>query len=258
MQLVDRHALVTGASRGIGAAIAARLQAEGARTILVARNKKALDELALELSAAGTRPLTFTVDLADAVATSALVPKILAECGRLDILVNNAGLAESAPLHRSSDDLWNRTMTLNLRAAIQLSRAAASVMQEAGWGRIVNIASTAAQKGYAYTAAYTASKHGLLGFARAQAVELAASGVTVNSVCPGYVDTPMTARTLANIMDKTGCDRNAAIAALASDSPLGRLVTPEEVAAAVMSFLGPNTGATTGQALGVAGGAVAP
>ncbi|MEZ6197735.1 MAG: SDR family oxidoreductase [Planctomycetota bacterium] len=249
-------AVVTGASRGIGLAIARRLVDDGYRVALVARRAAELREAAEDLAREGRTALPLAVDLSDLEEVFALPGRVRGALGPAEVLVNNAGLAESAPIHRSSDELWDRTMDLNLRAPFLLARLFGREMAERGYGRIVNLASTASHKGYPYTAVYTASKHALLGATRAQAREFAGTGVTVNAVCPGYVDTPMTARTIANIIEKTGLDREAAIRVLAADSPLGRLVSPEEVARAVASFLAPDTEAVTGQALGVSGGAV--
>lgn len=251
----SRVAVVTGASRGIGFAIAERLAEEGLDLALVSRGAEALEEAAAALAArTGVRTLALPADLGREEDLYALPERVAASLGTAWMLVNNAGMASSAPIHRSSDELWDATMRLNLRAPFLLARVFGRAMVAQGQGRIVNLASTASEKGYPYTAAYTASKHALLGATRAQAAEFAGTGVTVNAVCPGYVDTPMTETTISNIMEKTGLDRDAAIGVLAADSPLQRLIQPEEVARAVSFFAAPDTDAVTGTTLGVSGG----
>jgi NAD(P)-dependent dehydrogenase (short-subunit alcohol dehydrogenase family) len=252
----ERVAVVTGASRGIGLAICEILAEEGFAVALVSRGGDALSEAAARVAAgSGVPTVALPADLSRDEDLMALPQRVHEAFGAPAwMLVNNAGLAESAPLHRSSDELWDRTMRLNLRAPFLLTRLFGRAMAESGGGRIVNLASTASEKGYPYTAAYTASKHALLGATRAQAAEFAGTGVTVNAVCPGYVDTPMTARTIANIMEKTGLDRDAAIGVLAADSPMKRLIQPREVARAVAFFGAPDTDAVTGSTLGVSGG----
>lgn len=252
--LNERRAVVTGGGRGIGLAIAEALAAEGATVILVGRSPGPL--AAAAASIAGGRGRAVPADLTDAAARRTLVASVTDEIGPIDVLVNNAGIAESSPLERTGDDLWDRTLALNLTAPFHLCRLVARGMRERGWGRIVNVASTAALKGYAYTAAYCASKHGLLGMTRAIAREYLPDGVTVNAVCPGFTETEMTGRTVANIVAKTGLSQEDALQGLAEEGMMGRLVQPREVAHAVLAFVGPDSDAISGQALAVAGGAV--
>jgi NAD(P)-dependent dehydrogenase (short-subunit alcohol dehydrogenase family) len=181
----------------------------------------------------------------------------LGEAGDVDVLINNAGLAESAPLTRTGDDLWDRAIDVNLRAPFELSRALAPGMAERGWGRIVNIASTAGLKGYRYTSAYCASKHGLIGLTRALAVELARKGVTVNAICPGFTDTDIAADAVDNIVSKTGQSADEARKALSSFSPQGRLMRPDEIAAMAGYLCRDAAVGITGQALAVDGGETA-
>jgi NAD(P)-dependent dehydrogenase (short-subunit alcohol dehydrogenase family) len=170
------------------------------------------------------------------------------------ILVNAAGAAESAPFLRTDDALWDRMLRVNLLGAASATRAALPAMLEAGWGRVVNVASTAALRGYPYVTAYAAAKHGLLGLTRALALEVATRGVTVNAVCPGFTETDIVAESVARIIAKTGRTEAEARAELARHNPQGRLVQPEEVAQAVLFLCG--NGAVNGRAIAVDGGEV--
>ena len=252
----DRIALVTGSGRGIGRAIAERLGSEGALVVLSARRAADIETVSGVIESAGGRARTIPADLADREACRALVDRVEDDIGPIDILVNNAGIAESAPLHRTDDGMWDRTMALNVVTPFSLTRRILPGMIERGFGRIVNVASTAGRTGYAYTAAYTASKHGLIGMTRAFSKQGVGHGVTVNAVCPGYVDTDMTRRTIDNIREKTGLGEEDVIAALVADSPIGRLIRPDEVADAVAWLCSERAAAVSGQTVGVCGGAV--
>lgn len=256
LPLAGRHALVTGAGRGIGAAIAQRLAQEGATLTLLGRRREALEQLAQALPAAA-QVRVLACDVADAAAV-AQAWRVLEEAGAdgVDILVNNAGQAASAPLARTSDDLWQRMLAVNLSGTFHCTRAALPAMLGAGWGRIVNVASTAAQRGYAYVAAYAAAKHGVLGLTRSLALEVAAKGITVNAVCPGFTDTELLRQSVANIVATTGRDAEAACAELMRHNPQGRLVQPEEVADAVAWLCRPAAHSINGQAISVSGGEV--
>jgi NAD(P)-dependent dehydrogenase (short-subunit alcohol dehydrogenase family) len=247
-------ALITGASRGIGRALALAL-ADGHELWLCARKIESLDET---VAAVGERDglRRFACDLADAGARKAFLSELEA-AGQVDILVNNAGLAESAPLARTGDDLWDRAIDVNLRAPFELARALAPTMAKRGWGRIVNVASTAGLKGYRYTSAYCASKAGLIGLTKALAVELARKGVTVNAVCPGFTDTDIASEAVENIVSKTGQSEDDARKALSSFSPQGRLMSPQEIAASVGYLVSEAAAGITGQALAVDGGETA-
>jgi NAD(P)-dependent dehydrogenase (short-subunit alcohol dehydrogenase family) len=198
--------------------------------------------------------LVVPADLLDPVAIEAAFDRVEAEWGAVEILVLNAGASMSAPLVRTSDEDWQRMLDLNLTAPFRCLRRAVPGMRAGGYGRVVVIASTAARIGEPYLAAYTASKHGVLGLVRAAAAELAGTGVTVNAVCPGFVDTPMTAATIANIVTRTGRTSDQARSALEARQPIGRLITPEEVAGAVWFCVASE--AVTGQAINVDGGTV--
>jgi NAD(P)-dependent dehydrogenase (short-subunit alcohol dehydrogenase family) len=247
--LKGKHAVVTGASRGIGLAIARALLAQGARVTLMARDAGALEAAAAGLGRDTARQ---TADVADA----ASVNDAFARAGAVDILVNNAGQAASAPFGRTDAALWQRMLDVNLTGAYHCMQAALPGMLDAGWGRVVNVASTAGLTGYRYVAAYCAAKHGLVGLTRALALEVAARGVTVNAVCPGFTDTDIVADAVANIVRKTGRTADEARAELAAGNPQERLVQPDEVAHAVAWLCMPGAAAMNGQAIAVAGGEV--
>jgi NAD(P)-dependent dehydrogenase (short-subunit alcohol dehydrogenase family) len=245
-----RTCLVTGASRGIGAAVAARLARDGHRVALLGRDAAALDAVAAPLPAA----LAVAADVTDPGQVEAAFGRVEERWGPVEVLVSNAGAGAAAPLTATSDELWHRMIELNLTAPFRLVRRAVPAMVGAGWGRVVVVASVVAKRGEPQVAAYTASKHGVLGLVRAAAAELARTGVTVNAVCPGYVDTPMTDATVAAVAGRTGRGEDDARATLARRQPIGRLVDPAEVAEAVAFCL--VNGAVTGQGINVDGGTV--
>ena len=251
MSTTERVALVTGASTGIGAACAQALSAAGHRVALVARSG---DKLAAVADALPGEALVVPTDVTDPAAVEAAFSKVEAEWGPVEVLVINAGAAMSAPVVKTSDEDWQRMLDLNLTAPFRCLRRALPSMTRTGWGRVVVVASIAGKTGGARIAAYTASKHGVLGLVRTAAAEVAATGVTVNAVCPGYVDTPMTDESVANIAAGTGRSPEDARSILANMQPIGRLVTPEEVASAVMLCV--DNGAINAQGLNVDGGAV--
>lgn len=250
-----KHVLVTGASRGIGWAIAQRFSASGAVLSLIGRDRDALDARCAEL---GKRARGFAADLSAGDASTSAVTDAIAANGAVDILVNNAGLGLSRPFAKMDVAHWNSMIALNLTSVFHVTRAAIPAMLAAGQGRIVNIASTAGLTGYPYVAAYCAAKHGVIGLTRALAREYAKTGITVNAVCPGYVETDMTAASIANIVAKTGRSEAEARQDLAKLNPQGRLVQPDEVADAVLWLAAPGSAAITGQAVAVAGGEVMP
>ncbi len=255
--LRGRHALITGAGRGIGRAVAESLAALGAELTLIGRNPEPLGRAAAEIGlAGGLVPRALAADVTDDASLAAAFGRARHEAGRITILINNAGIAESAPFARTGLDMWRSTLDTNLTGTFRCTRLAWSEMIENGWGRIVNIASTAGLKGYGYTSAYCASKHGVVGLTRALALEAARTGVTVNAVCPGFTDTDMVSRAADNIAAKTGRPQGEARAALAAANPQGRLVDPQEVAEAVAWLCLPSSASITGQAIAVAGGEV--
>jgi len=253
-RLAGRHAVVTGAARGIGAAIAQALAAEGARITLLGRKLDTLRET--EAMLPGSGHLALVVDVGDEAAVTAAFAAARAGIGPVDILVNNAGQAASAPLHKTSLDLWQQMLTVNLTGVFLCSRAAITDMTAARRGRIVNIASTAGQKGYAYVAAYTAAKHGVVGLTRSMALEYARAGITVNAVCPGYTDTDILREGVANAVAKTGRDADEILAEFLAGNPQKRAIQPDEVADAVRWLCGDAAASVTGQCISVSGGEV--
>jgi NAD(P)-dependent dehydrogenase (short-subunit alcohol dehydrogenase family) len=248
--VVGRHAVGTGASRGIGAAIARRLAAHGAHLTLVARNAEPLAALADEIAGDA-----LACDVTDAAALARAFARASAR-QPVDILVNNAGGAASARFADTSAEQWAQALALNLTAAFDATKLAVPAMEARGWGRIVNVASTAGLKGYPFVSAYVAAKHGLIGLTRALGLELARTGVTVNAVCPGFADTPMLAQAAADVAARTGGDASRIMDKYAAANPMGRLVAPDEVAAAVAYLCSPAAGGVTGTTLAVAGGEI--
>lgn len=252
LPLAGRHALVSGASRGIGAAVARELAALGARLTLLGRDRAALESVAATLPGAWAR----VCDVGDAEAVAASVHAARELAGPVAILVNNAGIAPSAPFLRTDAATWSDTLRVNLDGCVHLCQAALPDMLARGWGRIVNIASTAGLRGYPYVSAYCASKHAVVGLTRALAMEFVRKGVTVNAICPGYVATDLLERSLENIVRKTGCTREAAAAQLRATNPQDRFVEPAEIAATVRWLCLPGAEAVTGQAIALAGGEI--
>jgi NAD(P)-dependent dehydrogenase (short-subunit alcohol dehydrogenase family) len=246
----DRLALVTGGGRGIGAAVARALAKAGWRVVVTGRSEDQIRAVATEIGGEARR-----ADLSNAADTAALVAEVRA-LGDLGLLVNNAGIAESAPLEKVSDQDWGRMMTVNATAPFRLCRAFVPGMIERGWGRVVNIASNAGLTGYGYSTAYCASKHAVIGMTRAMAIDLARTGVTINAVCPGWVDTQMAAEAVARIAAKTGRDAETAKSSLVGMTPQRRMIQPEEVAHCVLMLVDDNARGIHGQTIVVDGGQV--
>jgi len=242
---------VTGAGRGIGKAVAERLAAAGHQVALTARSEDELYKVAAGLPG---RALVIPGDLTDPVFVAALYDRIEREWGPVEVLVANAGAAVSSPLSRTTDEIWDAQLAVNLTAPFRCVRRAVPGMVAAGWGRVIVMASAAAKTGAPYVSAYTAAKHGVLGLVRSAAAELAHTGVTVNAVCPGYVDTPMTDESVRNIADRTSLTAEEARERLAAMQPIGRLISPAEVADVVELLVG--SSGITGQGINVDGGAV--
>ena len=255
--LNGHHALITGATRGIGAAIADTLGRLGANLCLIGRDREGLDARAGEIS--GEHHVSVhveTADVSDADDVQAAFEAAVAANGPVSVLVNNAGTGKSAPFHKMDQELWEFMIGVNLTGTFICTQAALSGMMEAGYGRIINVASTAGLTGYGYVSAYCAAKHGVVGLTRSLALETATKGITVNAVCPGYTETDLVRETIKNIVAKTGRTENDARAELAASNPQGRLVQPWEVAETVAWLALPASAAITGQAIPIAGGEV--
>jgi len=250
MMLSGKRALVTGGGTGIGAAIARALMTAGAEVIIAGRRAEILHQAADALGL--SRDACLVLDVTDAASIAAAAETL----GAVDILVNNAGQAASAPFRKSDIALLDAMLDVNLRGTWRMTQAVLPAMTKRGWGRVINIASTAGLRGYAYVSAYVAAKHAVVGLTRALALEVARQGVTVNAVCPGFTETPLLDAAIANITSATGRDDSTARAELARDNPQGRLVRPEEVANTVLWLAGPDAGAINGQSIAVCGGEV--
>jgi NAD(P)-dependent dehydrogenase (short-subunit alcohol dehydrogenase family) len=248
--LAGKHALVTGGSRGIGAVITSALLAHGARVTVVGRSASRSDDLA------SNNRHDVSADVTDASTVTRAFEQSRSHFGPIQILVNNAGQSASAPFLKTDAALWRRMNAVNLDGTFHCTQAALPDMLAAGWGRIVNVASTAGLTGFGYVTAYCAAKHAVIGLTRSLALEVATKGITVNAVCPGYTDTDMVKETIANIVAKTGRTPEQALAELTSRNPQKRLIKPEEVANAVAWLCLPGSEAITGQAIGISGGEV--
>jgi len=258
MKLQNRIALITGGGRGIGRAIALAYAAEGADVVVAARTAAQVESVAQEITSQfPVKALALACDVSDVSSVEEMFQQTQKSFGRSpDILVNNAGIAESAAITKTDDALWQKHLAINLSGSFYCTRAALPSMIDRGWGRIINIASIAGKTGAPYIAAYSASKHGMLGLTRSTALEVAAKGITANAICPGYVDTEMTTRGVENITRKTGRSADEAMATIRKMSPQNRLVTSEEVAALALLLASEEGFAINGQAINVDGGSV--
>ncbi len=257
VKLSNRLAFITGGGRGIGRAIALAFAREGANISLAARTRARMESVLGEVRSAGAVAAAFECDVSLYGEVERAYALTVKEFGRApDILVNNAGIAETAPFIKTDEAMWQKHIGINLNGTYHCTRMALPAMLAAGWGRVINIASIAGKTGAPYISAYAASKHGVLGLTRSLALEVAAQGITVNAICPGYVDTEMTSRGVDNIVAKTGQSAEAALDALKKMSPQNRLVTPEEVAAVALLLASEEGRGINGQAINVDGGTV--
>ena len=253
--LQNRHAVVTGGGQGIGAAIARLLVAQGANVTVLGRTLETVQALASEQP---EQLHAVSADVSDAEQVQAAFASARQRFGPISILVNNAGQASSAPFLKTDAALWNQMLAVNLTGTLLCTQASVPDMLAGGWGRVVNIASTAGLAGYAYVAAYCAAKHGVVGLTRALALEFAKKGLTVNAVCPGYTETDIVRGSIANVMAKTGRTEAQARAEFTAGNPQGRLVQADEVADTVVWLCGPAASAITGQSIAVCGGELMP
>jgi NAD(P)-dependent dehydrogenase (short-subunit alcohol dehydrogenase family) len=246
---VVKTALITGGGRGIGRAIALAFAREGIRIAVAARTAEQVEQVAHEI---GNGAIALVCDVADPQSVALMFERV----GDVDILVNNAGVAESATVVNTTDELWHRHLAINLSGTFYCTRAALPAMLKKGWGRIINIASIAGKTGAPYIAAYSASKHGVLGLTKSIALEVATTGITVNAICPGYVDTDMVTRGVERITSRTGRTAEEALDTLKKMSPQNRLVTVEEVAAVALLLASDEGRGINGQGINVDGGTV--
>lgn len=251
--LQGQHAIVTGGSRGIGAAVAQALSTAGAHVTVVGRDLTALREAVAHLPAPGHAE---AADVADAAAVATAFAGARARFGPVRILVNNAGQVTTMPVAKMPLEAWEQHLRVNLTGTFLCSQDVLADMTAAGAGRIVNVASTAALRGYAFAAAYAAAKHGVLGFTRSLALEVARLGITVNAVCPGYVDTDIVRDGIAKVMAATGRSEDEARAHFTGQNPQRRLIAPEEVAATVLWLCGPGAQGVNGAAIPISGGEI--
>lgn len=251
--LNGKTALITGGGRGIGRAIALNFAQHGARIAVAARTVEQVEQVAGEI---GKDAIALVCDVADPENVTRMFIEMRERCGDPDILVNSAGIAESATLVNTSDELWHRHLAINLSGTFYCTRAALPAMLKTNWGRVINIASIAGKTGAPYIAAYSASKHGVMGLTRSIALEVGLTGITVNAICPGYVDTEMVSRGVDRITTTTGRTAEEALDSLKKMSPQNRLVTPEEVAAVALLLASDEGRGINGQGINVDGGSV--
>jgi NAD(P)-dependent dehydrogenase (short-subunit alcohol dehydrogenase family) len=254
--LSGRRAVVTGAGRGIGRSIALALAQAGADVAVTARTQGEIEQLAAEIRAMGRQSLAVPCDVTDSEQVKHMASTLIDGLGGVDILVNNAGNAGSHKFLNHPDELWHRMLSINLTSVYYVTRAFVPKLIEQRWGRIITIASMASRVGGSYIAAYTAAKHGVLGLTRALAVELLPYNITVNAICPGYVNTPMTDASVSNIAARTGMSEAQAREALEKSSPQKRLFEPEEIAAVAVFLAQDINKGITGQAINIDGGGV--
>jgi NAD(P)-dependent dehydrogenase (short-subunit alcohol dehydrogenase family) len=258
MKLNNKLALITGGGRGIGSAIAFAFAREGADIAVVARTASQISGIADQIKDAfGVESFSNVCDVSDVTSVHKAFSAVSERFGKgPDILVNNAGIAESAPLAKTSDELWQRIIGVNLTGTFYCTRDALPAMLQKGWGRVINIASIAGKAGGPYISAYTASKHGVIGLTRSLALEVALKGITVNAICPGYVETDMAQYAVDNIVAKTGMSEEAALNTLKQVSPQQRLVTADEVAALAVLLASEEGRGINGQGINLDGGSV--
>ncbi|WP_417815559.1 SDR family NAD(P)-dependent oxidoreductase [Thalassospira alkalitolerans] len=249
--LAIKTALITGGGSGVGAVMARMLADAGVKVAVSGRRVDMLAEVAKHPNITAIR-----ADVTDEASVRAMYEAMCDVIGGPDLVVANAGMAESAPFGKTSVDLWRRTIDVNLTGTFLTFREGLNVMDKTKPGRLISIASTAGLKGYAYVTAYCAAKHAVIGLVQSLASELASTPITVNAVCPGFMETPMLEQSVTNIVSKTGMSPDAARQSLAKINPQGRFIAPEEVAQTVMWLCSPQAGSITGQAISVSGGEV--
>jgi NAD(P)-dependent dehydrogenase (short-subunit alcohol dehydrogenase family) len=248
--------LITGGSGGLGRALASVFATQGHRVVITARNQDKLDATAEQMATNGQQVVALPCNVTDRDQVKSLAEKIATRLGAVQILINNAGIARAVNFADMPDDLWDETLETNLTGAYNCCKIFLAGMIQAKWGRIINIASTTAKVGYSHVTAYTASKHGLLGLTRSLALETAQQGITVNAICPGYVDDERTRENAKLMAEKTGKSTQEILQVFAASAPQHRLIAPEEVASLALLMASEKLAGMTGQAINVDGGAV--
>jgi NAD(P)-dependent dehydrogenase (short-subunit alcohol dehydrogenase family) len=254
--LREKIVLVTGGHGGLGQALARGFVKQGCRVVITARNEERLTTAAAQIRQDGGQVLALPCDITDRQQVEALNNKINAEWGPVQVLINNAGLAKAAAFLEMADSLWDEIIKTNLTGAYIGSKVFLPGMIKLGWGRVINMGSTSSKVGYSHVTAYTASKHGLLGLTRSLALETARLGITVNAICPGYIDNELTRANARQMAEKTGKSVAQVLDLYAATSPQKRLIAPEEVASLAVFLAADIAGAITGQAINIDGGAV--
>ena len=253
MRFKGQSAVVTGGGQGIGAAVARALAAEGAAVVVAARSTERIEAIAAEIRRAGGKAWAVRCDVTDPASVRALADAATRQLEAVDILINNAGVAHSAPLHKITLEDWNRVLAVNATGTFLCTQAFVPGMLERKRGSVVNVASVAGLSGGRYIAAYAAAKHAVIGFTRSIAAEVEGTGVTCNAVCPGFVDTDMTRESVARVVAKTGKSPEEALEAMLRTSSQRRLISPEEVATAVLALCDPSGERINGAAVTIAG-----
>ena len=253
MSLVQgKHVLISGGGTGVGSAIARSFADAGANVTIIGRSEQPLLEVAGQLP--NTRALC--ADVTDRESIERMLEKARAEHGPVNVTIANAGAVESTPFKRMTSEQWQQSLAVNLTGTFNLFQSTLDEMTEAGWGRLISIASTAGLKGYPYVSGYCAAKHGVIGLVKALALETAKKGITVNALCPGFVETPMLERSIENIMQKTAMSREQARSALSKDNPMGGFIQPEEVAQTALYLCTQGATSINGQAIAINGGEI--
>ncbi|HEX9736956.1 MAG TPA: SDR family NAD(P)-dependent oxidoreductase [Thermoanaerobaculia bacterium] len=256
MRFDQQRAVVTGGGRGIGAAVARGLAAAGAAVVVAARSRDEIGETAARLRAAGHRAWSVAADVSDPEQVAALHRQAEEKLGGVDVLVNNAGITSSEPFRDVRLEDWNRLFAVNVTGTMLCTQAFLPGMLERGWGRVVNIASVAGTTGSAYLSAYSAAKHAVVGLTRSVALEVATRGVTINAVCPAYVETDMTAYAVERFTKLLGSSPEETREMILNKSPQRRIFNPEEVAYLVLTLCDPRAYGVNGQAIVLDGGAL--